>query len=151
MTNNLDISDAGLNLIKEFEGFRSDPYQDQAGIWTIGYGTTYLTDGSRVTENTPSVTKDQATVLLHYGCRTVINCINSHVTVDLNQNQFDALCSFVYNIGSGNFTLSTLLKVINGTEDGDTDVQFMRWNKVGGVPNAGLTRRRQAEIDLYNS
>jgi len=150
--NNLDISDNGLNLIKQFEGYRSSPYQDQNGIWTIGYGSTYLLDGTRVNENTDIVDNDTATALLKYGCQTAINCINQNIIVDLTQNNFDALCSFVYNIGTGSFIKSTLLKVINGevTTISINDA-FLMWDKAGGVVNAGLLRRRNAEIALYNS
>jgi len=149
--NNLDIDDAGLNLITQFEGFRANPYQDQNNIWTIGYGSTYLTDGSRVTQYTPAVTQNQALDLLHYGCRTAINCINTHVNVDLNQNQFDALCDFVYNVGSGNFISSTLLVLLNQGQYDSVPTQLMRWTKTGGQPNSGLIRRRQAEINLWGS
>ena len=149
--NNLDICNAGLDLIKEYEGFRSNVYQDQKGIWTIGWGTTYLSDGSKVTSHTPSVSEEEATELLHYGCRIAVKSINDHVSVALNQNQFDALVCFVYNIGIGGFQSSTLLRLLNDGDYDSVSSQLMRWNKADGVEARGLTRRRKAEAELFNS
>jgi lysozyme len=151
MTNNLDISYTGLDLIKSFEGLRLDAYQDSRGIWTIGYGTTYLSDGSKVTADTPSIDEATAIDLLHYGCRTAIHCVNNNVQVDLIQNQFDALVTLVYNIGPGAFETSTLLKIINGDVDGDLKAAWLAWDHSNGQVSQGLLRRRQAELDLYNT
>lgn len=149
--NNLDIGTKGLDLIKSFEGLRLSPYYDTVGVATIGYGTTIYDNGSRVKITDPSISEERATALLHFGLKSAISAVNNSVTTILTQNQFDALCCFVYNVGSGNFKSSTLLKVINGAVDGDVAAQLLRWNKAGGVESKGLTRRRQAEIDLYNS
>lgn len=149
--NNLDISEAGLNLIKGFEGLKLKPYLDIVKIPTIGYGTTYYENGSKVKMTDPAITEPRAAELLHFVCKSAIDTINSVVTVPLTQHQFDALVSFCYNAGNGAFKSSTLLKVINGTVKGDVGEQFMRWTKAGGVVSNGLVRRRQAELNLYKS
>lgn len=148
--NNFKTSQNGINLITEFEGFRSNAYQDQAGIWTIGYGSTHYQDGSAVQQG-DTISQNDAVALLQVYVVKFESVVNKDVTTALNQNQFDALVDFTYNVGPGNFAGSTLLKVINGDVDGDVATQIMRWNKVNHQPNPGLTRRRQAEIDLYNS
>jgi len=79
------------------------------------------------------------------------NYVNTLVTVPLSQNQFDALVSWVYNLGSSNFQASTMLKVINANDMVNVPAQIMRWNKAGGKVLEGLTRRRQAEADLFSS
>lgn len=149
--NNLSTDDAGVNLITTFEGFRSDPYLDQNGIATIGYGSTFYQDGTPVTMDDESISEAQAAAILRHYLAKFETTINRAVSVQLNQNQFDALVDFTYNVGPGNFVSSTLLKLLNQSLFDQIPAQFMRWNKTGGVPNAGLTRRRQAEIDLFNS
>jgi lysozyme len=151
MTNNFTTSQNGLNLITEFEGFRSNPYLDQNNIPTIGYGSTHYEDGSAVTMDDDSITKDEAMSLLAIFVKNFENTVNTEVTADINQNQFDALIDLVYNIGPGHFANSTVLKVVNGESDVDIATAFMMWDVAGGGPNPGLIRRRQAEIDLYNS
>jgi len=149
--NNLTTSENGINLITSFEGFRSSPYLDQNGIPTIGYGSTYYQDGTKVTMQDPAITKDQAIEILQTYVQKFEAIVNDHVTVSLNQNQFDALVDFTYNVGPGNFLSSTLLRLLNQGQYDQIPAQFMRWNKTNGQPNAGLTRRRQAEADLWNS
>ena len=78
------------------------------------------------------------------------NYVNTYVTVELNQSQFDAMVSWVYNLGGGNLKASTLLKVVNQGEFDGVPAQIMRWNKAGGKVLEGLTRRRQAEADLFS-
>ena len=150
-TNNLSTSSTGINLITSFEGFSAYPYQDQNGIPTIGYGSTYYQDGTRVTMDDPAISKDQAIAILQSYVKKFERVVNQYVSAELNQNQFDALVDFVYNIGPGNFLSSTLLKLLNQEQYDQIPAQFMRWNKTGGQPNPGLTRRRQAEANLWNS
>lgn len=149
--NNLTTDSAGITLITSFEGFSSTPYTDQNGIPTIGYGSTYYQDGTKVTMDDSSISQDQAVQILQSYVTKFENIINQHVIVELNQNQFDALVDFTYNIGPGNFVSSTLLHLLNQSEYDQVPAQFMRWNKTGGQVNPGLTRRRQAEINLWNS
>lgn len=149
--NNLTTDSAGINLITQFEGFSASPYLDQRGIPTIGYGSTYYSDGTPVTMDDNAITQDQAISLLQLYVQKFERVINAHVTVKLNQNQFDALVDFTYNVGPGNFLSSTLLTILNQGNYSGVPAQFMRWNKTNGTPNAGLTRRRQVESDLWNS
>lgn len=145
---NLTISGTGIALLKKFEGFRSKPYLDSAGVWTIGFGTTFI-NGMPVTKNTPAVTQDQATQYLLSDVKKFQDTINKSVKVPLNQNQFDALVCFVYNVGAGAFLGSTLLKVLNLKHYQEVPAQMLRWNKADGKVLPGLTARRQAEGDLF--
>jgi len=148
-------SQKGIDLIKEFEGFEPVTYTDAVGVKTIGYGTALFTPEviARYDGRTISVSEAEQLLQLHLS-NNVEPFIRSLVTVEINQNQFDALSSFIYNVGAGNFRNSTLLKVINrgGTKE-EIKAQFERWNKgrVNGelVELKGLTRRRNKESDLY--
>ncbi len=141
----MKIGKKGLDLIKSFEGFEPKAYICPAGVLTIGYGTT-----SNVKKN-QIVTESQATDLLMKDCTKFEKVVNASVKVPLTQNQFDALVSFVYNVGPGNFQASTLLKVLNAGGYDQVAAQMLRWNKGGGKVLAGLTRRRKAEGVLFNT
>lgn len=145
----MTISQNGLQFIASFEGFRAKPYKDISGIWTIGYGSTYDPSGKRVTQFTPSVTKDQGLQFLLTHLKGVESFIKKSVSVPLTQGQYDAICSFVYNCGSGNFQKSTLLKKLNVKDYGGACAEFIKWNKAGGKVIPGLTRRRQDEQKLF--
>ncbi len=139
----MKTSKNGINLIKSFEGCRLQAYLCPALIWTIGYGHTgNVKKGDKITEV-------QAETLLTIDLQKFENAINTAVKAPLNQNQFDALVSFVYNIGIGAFKTSTLLKHLNASEYGLAAVQFERWNKSHGKILSGLTRRRKAEKELF--
>lgn len=140
----MNITDNGINLIKEFEGFKASPYLCPAGKWTIGYGTT-----SGITKDTPAITEEQAEQLLKYNLRWVEKTIKSSVCVDLTQNEYDALCSFIYNIGGSAFRGSTLLKLLNDENYLDAADEFLKWCHVNKEVNQGLLRRRKAERDLF--
>lgn len=141
---------AGIELIKEFEGFRSKPYLDPIGIPTIGYGATYYLDGRRVKMTDPPITKEQGTELLKKMIVEYELSVNTLVKSSINQNQFDALVSFTYNLGAANLKKSTLLKKVNkNPNDLSIEAEFLKWNKAGGRVMAGLTRRRKAEAELY--
>lgn len=139
----MKISPAGLELIKQFEGFRAKAYQCQAGVWTIGYGTT------KNIQKGDTITEARATALLTHDIIDAEESVTRLVKVPLNQNQFDALVSFVYNCGVGNFGKSTLLKLVNKGDFIGAVGEFPKWNKAAGKPSAGLTRRRQAEAALF--
>lgn len=143
------------SFIKEFEGLSLKAYPDpatKAEPYTIGYGSTIYKDGRKVRLG-DVITNEFAEELLRFeidkkalGVDTLI-----HGT-SLNQNQFDSLVSFSYNCGLNNFGKSTLLKrVKNNPIDPDIKNQFMKWNKANNLVLKGLTRRRQAESDLYFS
>lgn len=147
----MKISENGLNLIKQFEGFSSTPYLCPAKIPTIGGGSTYYEDGTKVTLKDKPITEERATELLEYIVnKDFVSNINKVVKVPLNQNQFDALVSFAYNIGNGNFNSSTLLRWLNQGNYKEASMQLLRWNKSKGMPLAGLTKRRKAEKVLFD-
>lgn len=142
----------GLNLIKKKEGFVSIPYKCQAGVPTIGYGSTYYEDGTKVTMSDPGVTEEQATKLLSNTIKGFEKAVNTYVTSDINQNQFDALVSFTYNVGPDQFKKSTLLKYINkNPNDPNIALEFAKWVKVKGNVSKGLVKRRAEESKLYFS
>jgi len=133
----------GIDLIKHFEGCELEAYKCPAGVWTIGYGHIKgVKEGMTITEH-------QAEEMLKSELNEYEGYINNLVTAELNQNQFDAMVSWVYNLGGGNLKASTLLKVLNAGDYNGVPAQMMRWNKAGGKVLEGLTRRRQAEADLF--
>lgn len=145
-------SQKGLDLIKRFEGLKLKPYQCPAGIPTIGYGNTYYPSGAKVKLTDPAITKEKAEELLKFLLTSYEKGVDSFCRDDINQNQFDALTSFAYNVGVGNLQKSTLIKKVNKNPNDPTiRTEFMKWNKGGGKVLLGLTRRRQAEADLYFS
>jgi lysozyme len=137
----------GKNLIKMYEGFRAFAYLCPAGVMTIGFGTTKI-NGKPILEN-QKVTIDEANVLLEQDLKRFEDSVNNLVKVSLSQNQFDALVSFVYNLGAENFKKSTLLKKINVGEFSEAADEFLKWNKAKGKVLPGLTRRREAERLLF--
>ncbi|MEM6453267.1 MAG: lysozyme [Cyanobacteria bacterium P01_D01_bin.105] len=138
------INQNGLLLIKSFEGLRLNAYRDAVGIWTIGYGTT------RGVQPGMEISEEQAELFLQEDLTRFEQAINSAVTAKINDNQFAALVSFTYNVGSGALRSSTLLKLLNGQEHVRSVAdQFPRWNRAGGRVLAGLTRRRNAERALF--
>ena len=144
------LGSKGLELIKSFEGFYSKPYLDPIGIPTIGYGATYYPNKKKVTMKDKPLTEKEASNLLKEMMITYENDVKRLVKRELNQNQFDALVSFTYNLGSANLGKSTLLKKINANPcDKTIKDEFLKWNKAGGKVLNGLTRRRNAEAELY--
>lgn len=148
----MQLSEKGLNLIKEFEGFRSNPYKCSAGVATIGYGSTYYRNGKKVSMSDKPISEDEANSLLAYiANKDFGEFVNKVVKVELNQNQFDALVSFAYNLGNGNLQNSTLLKKVNQKDFVGASKEFVKWNKAGGKELIGLTKRREKERDLFLS
>lgn len=139
----MKISKNGLDLIKHFEGCELEAYKCPAGVWTIGYGHI------KTAVEGMTITQHQADDMLIEEMNEYEGYINNSVLVDLTQNQFDAMVSWVYNLGNGNLNASTLLKVLNSGDYAGVPAQMMRWNKAGGKVLEGLTRRRQAEADLF--
>ncbi|MFQ5563851.1 MAG: lysozyme [Parvularculaceae bacterium] len=144
----MKISDNGLSLIKRFEGKVLEAYQDIAGIWTIGYGHT----GSDVKPGM-RISDEEADALLRHDVKEHADAVSRSVKVPLNQNEFDALVSFVYNIGGSQFRKSTALKRLNSENRLGAADALTWWNKatIGGVLRevAGLIRRRAAERALF--
>ena len=139
----MNTSAEGIALIKKFEGCELKAYQCSAGVWTIGYGHT------KDVEEGDTISKDQAEEMLVEELHEYENYVNEYVNVALSQNQFDALVSWVYNLGPANLTASTMLKVLNSGEYEDVPAQMKRWNKAGGKVLEGLIRRREAEACLF--
>ena len=135
----------GRNLIKTFEGYRENAYLDPVGIWTIGYGHT-----GGVKEG-DTVTQEEADAFLQQDLKAAENTVNA-TGLKLSQLQFDALVSLVYNIGSGNFNSSTLLKLLKQSTKPRPELEkwWKVWNKAGGQTLKGLERRRLAEYTLYS-
>ena len=139
----MNTSAEGIALIKKFEGCELEAYQCSAGVWTIGYGHTKdVVEGMEITQ-------EQAEQMLVDELHEYESYINKYVTVALSQNQFDALVSWVYNLGPANLKSSTMLKVLNDGKYEDVPYQMKRWNKAGGKVLDGLVRRREAEALLY--
>ena len=141
----MKASETAYSLIRQFEGLRLMAYRCPAGIWTIGYGhTSGVVPGM-------SITKEQADEFLRQDIETVENIINVECQ-NLRQCQFDALVSFVFNVGGGNFCKSTLLKKVKTNPDDNSIMdEFLRWVYAKGVVLPGLQKRRLAEMRLYFS
>jgi lysozyme len=142
----MNISQKGIDLIKSFEGCSLSAYKCPAGVWTIGYGHT----GSNVTQGV-KITQEQAENMLKQDLAIHCNNVSRLVKVPLNQNQFDALVSFEYNVGYSAFASSTLLKLLNQKKYKESAEQFDLWKYAGKKVLAGLVRRRQAEKSLFLS
>ncbi|WP_336982589.1 lysozyme [Acinetobacter modestus] len=148
VTGQFDISENGFAIIREFEGLRSQAYLDTGGVWTIGYGTIKYPNGVRVKKG-DTCTQDQAEFWLKNDCAWVDACLDKNVKVNLNQNQFDALASFVYNVGETAFVKSTMLTLINQNSWTSAASQFDRWVFDNGKRIEGLANRRTKEKALF--
>ena len=139
----MNISEEGLSLIKKFEGLELEAYKCAAGVWTLGYGhTAGVQEGDVWSE-------EQANEQLKIDMHIYADYINDQVTCPLSQNQFDALVSWVFNLGPTNLRNSTLLKRLNAGDYADVPNQIKRWNKAGGKVLEGLIRRSEAEALLF--
>ena len=146
------ISKKGLDLIKKFEGLKLKPYLCSAGVPTIGYGNTLYENGKKVSLKDTIITEQRATELLSNSLQNLEQHVDSFCRDDINQNQFDALVSFAFNLGPYNLKSSTLLKKVNKNPNDPTiRNEFMRWTKAGGKVLKGLVERRKCEADLYFS
>ena len=147
----MKLTEKGLKLIKKHESFRNNAYKCPAGVWTIGYGNTRYADGSPVKEGDFIYVRDAQNLLV----KMIENFeaqMEELIEWNLYPYQWDALVSFVYNIGVGAFKGSTLLKKLNRDPFDPTILdEFLRWNKAGGRELTGLTRRRKQEAYLYNN
>ena len=142
----MQCNQAGLDLIKSFEGCRLTSYQDQAGLWTIGYGhcTPAVTEGL-------TITQDQADNWLASDVSNTAASLSRMIKVAVNGNQFSALCSLAFNIGTGHFAGSSALALLNEGYIDQVPGHMELWNKVNGVTDAGLVRRRIAEAALFQT
>jgi lysozyme len=141
----MDLDGSGFAFLKGNEGCRLEAYQDSGGVYTIGYGCT---------ENVcpgMTITQGEADAMLKAAVLPVCRAINKLVRIVLEQNQFNALVSFTYNVGIGAFENSTLLQKLNNGDFRGAQKEFLRWNKVAGEINAGLVDRRARESLLFLS
>ncbi len=148
----MKISKQGLDLIKKYEGFSSIPYLCPAKKATIGYGNTYWENGKKVSLFDSTISEQRASELLEFIVKKDVEYyINTYVLVPLSQNQYDALCSFIYNVGQRNFRRSTLLKKLNRYDYIGATQEFIKWRRSGGRVLRGLILRRKEERELFLS
>jgi lysozyme len=151
----MNLSEHGIKVIKNFEGLRLNAYRDIAGIWTIGYGSTKYADGKPVKCGDKLANEQQADTLFRTTLTNYINAVNKGIKVFLTQNQFDALVSFTYNLGTGVIITSTLIKKLNSGDYIGAADQFLIWNKITDpktgekVVSKTLSQRRKQERTLF--
>lgn len=142
--NSYDYSSTGLALTRTFEGLQLKSYKDSSGHWTIGYGHT----GPGVGAN-QNISEFEAEALLRADVAAAVACVRRAVRVKINQDQFDALVDFCFNVGRANFLNSSLLRYLNQGEFQSVLVQFGLWIHAGAEVVPGLVRRRAAEAALF--
>ena len=142
------VSTSGMALICSFEGIKLKAYDDGVGVWTIGFGTTIYPNGIKVKKG-DTCTEAQAKAYMAHDLKKIESAVNSAVTVSINQNQFDALVSLAYNIGTSGFKNSTLVEKLNAGDIRGAAAQFDVWNKGGGKVMQGLVNRRAVERKLF--
>ena len=142
------VSPFGVDLICGFEGKRLTAYDDGVGVWTIGFGTTVYPNGIKVMKG-DTCTEAQAKTYMAHDLKKFEATVNKAVTVQLNQNQFDALVSLAYNIGTNAFSKSTLVKKLNSNDIRGAADQFDLWVNAGGERMQGLVNRRTVEKALF--
>jgi len=138
-----------INLIKQSESFKSKPYLCPAGVPTIGYGSTVYENGVHVALMDEPITEKRAEQLLFNQLIHYENAVNRYVKTKLNQNQFDSIVDFTYNVGIGNFQRSTLLKKINKEDFEGASKEFSKWVYANGKKLNGLVKRRELEKELF--
>jgi lysozyme len=139
----MKISDNGLNLIKSFEGLELTAYLDTGHVWTIGFGHT------KGVKEGQSITREQADIFLMNDIASAQSTVNSWVKVPLSQNQYDALVSFVYNVGGESFRKSSMLRFLNSRQYVAASQEFDKWTHDNGHVVKGLENRRKAEKFLF--
>ncbi|WP_407595047.1 lysozyme [Acinetobacter lwoffii] len=149
-TDEMHISPSGIDLICNFEGKRLTAYDDGVGVWTIGFGTTVYPNGIKVMKG-DTCTEAQAKTYMAHDLKKFEATVNKAVTLQLNQNQFDALVSLAYNIGTNAFSKSTLVKKLNANDIRGAADQFDVWVNAGGKRMQGLVNRRAKEKALFLS
>lgn len=143
MNPTMDYSHNGELLTQDFEKCRLVPYQDSKGVWTDGWGNTHGVVPGR------AITQEKADADLRSNIESAVYAVNHYVAIHLRQNEFDALVDFVFNVGIGNFSTSTLLRKLNRGDLVGAANEFERWDMSGGKHLAGLMRRRKAEEAMF--
>ena len=144
----MSVSNLGVDLICGFEGKRLVAYDDGVGVWTIGFGTTIYPNGIKVKKG-DTCTEAQAKSYMAHDLKKFEQAVNGAVTIPLNQNQFDALVSLAYNIGTNAFKNSTLVKKLNAGDYRGAADQFDVWVNAGGKRMQGLVNRRAKEKEVF--
>lgn len=142
------LTDEGIALIKRFEGFREEAYRDPAGVWTIGYGHTGRAAPPPV-EPGMKITPEEGEAILRADLDYFVARAGPLIERELTANQFSALISFAFNVGTGNFRRSSVLAAVNEGRLDEVPGRLALWNKAGGRVLKGLVRRRMAEGDLF--
>tara|TARA_R100000781_G_scaffold80708_1_gene49794 strand:- start:261 stop:716 length:456 start_codon:yes stop_codon:yes gene_type:complete len=143
MNDHLKTSKEGISLIKSFEGCELESYRCSANVPTIGYGhTANVSDGD-------TCTLEEAETMLSEDLEEFENYVKKYVESDLEQNEFDALVAWTYNLGPANLKESTMLQELNAGNFEEVPRQMKRWNRAGGEVLDGLIRRREAESLLF--
>ena len=144
----MNITEAGLALIREAEGLRTRAYRDSTGIWTIGYGHTSAAGAPQVVAGL-EIAPDEADVILARDVAMFARGVAAAVTAPLTDDQFSALVSFAYNVGLGNFRSSSVLTAVNARDFDAVPRRLALWVKAGGKTLGGLVKRRAAEAALF--
>ena len=145
----MNISEVGLELIRKYEGCKLSAYADPGtggAPWTIGYGHT----GHDVYPGL-HITQEQADEFLLMDIVWVEKCLSNSVKIEITQNQYDALCSFVYNLGCAALGKSTLLTKLNAGDDEGAAQEFLKWTRANGRILAGLVARRKSEMEVFSA
>lgn len=151
----MQLSEKGMNIIKNFEGLRLNAYRDVAGVWTIGYGSTRFHDGKKVKPGDRLASETQADALFRNTLGQYEDAVNQNVKVPVTQNQFDSLVSFAYNEGTGAFRGSTLLVKLNEANYSAAAIHFLAWDKITDPATGNkivcdtLVKRRKEESQLF--
>lgn len=146
----MKMTNEGLDLIKEFEGWRGDAYRDAVGVWTIGYGHTSMAGEPKVVPGM-TITKAEGVEILRRDVEKFADGVRKLLTVELTDNQFSALVSFAYNVGLGNFRKSSVLQRVNNKDFAAVPRRLQLWTKADGKTLPGLVRRRAAEAKMFSS
>ena len=149
MKNQMKLSDNGFTLLGELEGIVLRPYKDSVGIPTIGIGSTYYEDGTKVKMTDKAITKERAIQLAKNVVKSFEARVNKSILLPMTQNQFDAMALLCYNIGESSFARSSVVRNFNAGNLQKAADSFLLWNKAGGKVSKGLTNRRQKERDLF--
>ncbi len=142
----MKTNQAGIAIIKHYESWSATPYLDPIGIPTIGWGTT-----EGITMQSPEIDMAEGERMLANGLQWAENAVSRYITVPLSSNQFSALVSLVYNIGSGHFYASTLRRKLNREDYDGAANEFWKWRRSGGIIMGGLVARRASERALFLS
>jgi lysozyme len=148
MADRKKVIQGAAQIVAKFEGFSEKPYWD-VDNYSIGYGH-HFHPGDGFTKDSV-ITQQQALALLEYDITRFVEAVEQDVHVQLTDNQEEGLVSLCYNIGSGAFKMSTLVRLLNQGHTSEAAMQFLRWDRVKGVENANLLERRKQEMGIFNA